>query len=180
MTCIVGLVNAGKVYIGSDSAGVSGLDIRIRQDPKVFIKDNMIFGSTSSYRMGQILRSSFVIPEHITTKNDFDYLCSDFVDGLISCFKEKGYARTNDNVVSGGEFILGYKGNLYKIESDFQVAKVNGFYDACGCGESYALGSLKTMENEGSYKPREMIEEALNVAEYFSAGVRAPFIVLSI
>ena len=52
MTCIVGLVENGKVYIGGDSAGVAGLDVRMRSDEKVFTKGNMIFGYTSSFRMG--------------------------------------------------------------------------------------------------------------------------------
>jgi len=62
MTCIVGLVENGKVYIGGDSAGVAGLDITTRKDEKVFQKENMIFGFTSSFRMGQILRYSFKNP----------------------------------------------------------------------------------------------------------------------
>ncbi len=36
MTCIVGLVDNGKVYIGGDSAGCAGYDVRIREDQKVF------------------------------------------------------------------------------------------------------------------------------------------------
>jgi hypothetical protein len=119
MTCIVGLVDKGKVYIGGDSAGVKGSDYRIREDEKVFRKENMVFGFTSSFRMGQILRYSFKIPGHESTKEDFDYLCTSFVDALIGCFKDKGYARTDNNVVSGGCFLVGYKGNLYQIHSDF-------------------------------------------------------------
>jgi hypothetical protein len=36
MTCIVGLVDKGDVYIGGDSAGVAGLSLSIRADEKVF------------------------------------------------------------------------------------------------------------------------------------------------
>jgi len=179
MTCIVGFVDKGKVYIGGDSAGVSGFDLRIRQDDKVFVKKEMIFGFTSSFRMGQILRYILSIPDHDPRKDDYDYLCTDFVDALIQCFKEKGYLEIKDNNVSGGIFLVGYKGNLYRVESDFQVGKVRQKYDACGCGENYALGALRSME--GTEKnPIEIVEHALSVAEYFSAGVRAPFTVVSI
>lgn len=34
MTCIVGLVEASNIYIGGDSAGVSGYDLTIRADSK--------------------------------------------------------------------------------------------------------------------------------------------------
>ena len=179
MTCIVGLVENGKVYIGGDSAGVSGFDLRIRQDDKVFAKNGMVFGFTSSFRMGQILRYSLSIPDHDPRTDDYAYLCTDFVDALIKCFKEKEYATIKNSEVSGGIFLVGYKGNLYRIESDFQVGKVRQKYDACGCGEYYALGALRSLEEAGK-EPIEIVEHALSVAEYFSAGVRAPFTVVSI
>ena len=58
MTVIVGYVDEenGKVYIGSDSQGVSGDHTINRADPKVFISHGITYGFTSSYRMGQILR----------------------------------------------------------------------------------------------------------------------------
>jgi ATP-dependent protease HslVU (ClpYQ) peptidase subunit len=64
MTCIVGMVENGKVYIGGDSAGVSGFDYHIREDQKVFQNGDMIFGFTSSFRMGQLLQYSLKIPDH--------------------------------------------------------------------------------------------------------------------
>ena len=36
MTAIVGLVDGSTVYIGGDSAGVSGLSLIVRADAKVF------------------------------------------------------------------------------------------------------------------------------------------------
>ena len=36
MTCIVGLVHEGVVYIGGDSAGVGGMSLTVRADEKVF------------------------------------------------------------------------------------------------------------------------------------------------
>ena len=36
MTCIVGLVEKGNVYIGGDSAGVGGYSLTVRADRKVF------------------------------------------------------------------------------------------------------------------------------------------------
>ena len=62
MTCIVGLEHKGKVYIGGDSAGVAGYSLSVRADQKVFINGNFIFGFTSSFRMGQILRFGFNPP----------------------------------------------------------------------------------------------------------------------
>lgn len=179
MTAIVGLVYEDKVYIGGDSAGVAGLDVCIRTDEKVFKKDKMIFGFTSSFRMGQLIRYKLKIPDHDPRIDDYEYLCSTFIDELIKCFKDNGYATINNNEVQGGVFLLGYNKKLYKIESDFQVGKIIDSFDACGCGESFALGALYAMKDE-DIKPEARIVEALDAAEYFSGGVRAPFNIVSI
>lgn len=180
MTCIIGFVKDGKVFIGGDSAGVAGLNYHIREDKKVFKKKDMVFGFTSSFRMGQILRYCFDIPDHDPKRDDFDYLCTDFIDGLIKSFKDKGYARTENDEVSGGVFLVGYKGNLYQIYSDFQVAKIQRPFDACGCGERYALGAMEVMTKDKSQDPEKIITEALIVAESYSAGVRGPYNIVSI
>ena len=44
MTCIVGLRHEGKAWIGGDSAGVGGLELTVRRDPKVFKNGPMLFG----------------------------------------------------------------------------------------------------------------------------------------
>ena len=41
MTCIVGLVHEGVVYIGGDSAGVGGMSLTVRADEKVFQNGNV-------------------------------------------------------------------------------------------------------------------------------------------
>ena len=52
MTCIVGLIDGRRVWMGGDSAGVSGLDITVRADAKVFRNGDFLIGFTSSFRMG--------------------------------------------------------------------------------------------------------------------------------
>lgn len=106
MTCIVGYVEKDNVWIGGDSAGanVSTYEICTRADEKVFKKNGMIFGFTSSFRMGQIIRYCFTPPEQSSKKSDFGYLCSDFIDALIKCFKDKEFATVKDGVVTGGLF----------------------------------------------------------------------------
>ena len=63
ITCIVGFSHLGKVYIGGDSAGLSGWGLTVRKDPKVFANGPCIMGFTSSFRMGDLLRYSLVVPE---------------------------------------------------------------------------------------------------------------------
>lgn len=180
MTCIIGLVEDGKVYIAGDSAGVAGFDYHIREDQKVFKNGEMIFGFTSSFRMGQLLQYSLKIPDHDPRVGDFKYLCTDFIDAVISCFKEKGYARTESGEVSGGQFLIGYKGNLYFVGCDFQIAKVSRPFDSVGCGMYYALGAMDILYNDSTITAEEKLVKALTTVQDFSAGVRAPFNIVSI
>lgn len=175
-TCIVGLESGGDVYIGGDSAGLSGMDRFIRVDEKVFVKGRMIFGFTSSFRMGQILRYSFEPPEQTIKQGDYEYLCGPWVDALITCLKAKGYAKVDNNEVSGGIFLLGFGGKLYRVESDFQVGRRAESYDACGCSEAYALGAMAILEDK-HISPEKKVRRALEVAERFSAGVKGPFVI---
>lgn len=97
MTCIVGLVDKGKVYIGGDSAGVNSFwDLTIRADSKVFINGPFIMGFTSSFRMGQLLRYKLKTPSRFkndgTQKEIYEYMVTDFVDAVRQCLKDGGYA----------------------------------------------------------------------------------------
>lgn len=192
MTCIIGLVaDDGTVYMGADSAGVSGYDIRERKDSKIFIKDKMIFGFTSSFRMGQLIRYKMGIPKHFDGVDDYEYMCTSFIDSLIECLKTAGFAKINNNEVTGGVFLVGYRKKIFRIDSDFQVGQRIGNFDSCGCGEDYALGALEVLQNSNcqGYErsivtkqtiAEEAIIEALTIASKYSAGVSGPFTVLSL
>jgi len=184
MTCIIGLIDDNKnIHIGADSAGVCGYDIRERTDSKIFIKSSMIFGFTSSFRMGQLIRYQLEIPKHFHGVDDYEYMCTDFIEAVRKCFRDFGFARIDNNVNSGGIFLVGYRGKLYQVESDFQVGQINSNFNACGCGEDYALGALEIIESNSELScqtPKNKIVDALAVAEKYSAGVSGPFKVLSL
>jgi ATP-dependent protease HslVU (ClpYQ) peptidase subunit len=175
MTCIIGLVEDGNVYMGGDAAGVVGLSITTRADEKVFVNGPFLMGFTTSFRMGQILRYKFVPPAHNNKVNDMKYMVSDFVDSLRKCFHDNGFGDADSS--TGGTFLVGYKGKLYKVDSDYQVGIPTLKYDACGCGADIALGAMFASKGED---PEVRIKTALKAAATFSAGVRAPFKLLSL
>lgn len=174
MTCIVGLVHNNKVYIGGDSAGVAGFSLQIRADEKVFKKKNFIYGFTSSFRMGQLIRYKFKEPDFYTDYDIDEYLHNQYLDGLIKCFKDNQFAQIKDSEIYGGHFLMGFKGGLYHIQSDFQIAKCITNYNSVGCGEDIALGCLYGIKDQ-DLDPQTKIIIALEAAENFSAGVRGPF-----
>ena len=179
MTCIVGYLDkkSDKVIIGGDSAGVAGFELSIRKDPKVFKNEDFIIGCTSSFRMIQLLRFSFKPPK-VHDKDIYEYMCTDFIDAVRSCFKNGGFLEKERESEVGGFFLVAYKNRLFQIQGDFQVSEQLNGMDSCGCGSAYALGSLRCLA-EFSLDPTEIVRKSLESAEFFSAGVSRPFIILS-
>lgn len=177
MTLIVGIIEQEKVFIGADSAGVSGLDVTVRKDAKVFKKGDFVIGCTSSFRMIQLIRYSFTPPKKYDDVDIFEYMCTSFVNELRNVFKNGGFARKDNEVESGGHFLVGWKNRLFHIQSDYQVSEGEKPFEDVGCAESYALGALDALDTSLSAKSR--IETALHIGAYRSGGVRPPFIIES-
>ncbi len=169
------MIDGNKVTIGADSAGVSGLDITVRKDPKVFINGDFVIGCTSSFRMIELLQFSLKVKER-NDKEVYEYMCTDFIKGVRKCFRKGGFLQKfKDGDDQGGQFLVGYQGRLFKIGGDFQVGEPMDDFDSCGCGQDYALGSLETTEGT-SLTPEERIRVALEISSKRSGGVRPPFI----
>lgn len=180
MTCITGVVHEGRVYIGGDSAGVarSSYALTVRRDAKVFVNGPFAMGFTTSFRMGQLLRYAFMPPPHDPPEMDvYRYMVTKFVDGVRDCLKAGGYAYKEKDHEEGGTFLVGYRGRLFQIASDYQVGEAIDGYDAVGSGEHAALGALYAMQGQD---PVERVFTALQAAERLNAGVRGPFIVVSV
>jgi ATP-dependent protease HslVU (ClpYQ) peptidase subunit len=172
MTCIVGLIDGNRVWMGGDSAGVSGLDITVRADTKVFRNGQFLIGFTSSFRMGQLLAFRLRPPPRPDGMDVFRYMVTDFVDEVRNCLKEGGYAQRNNDAEQGGSFLVAYQSRLFSVQSDYQVCEtVRGFH-AIGCGADYALGSLASTPGNPA---EQRVRRALECAEMLNGGVRAPF-----
>lgn len=176
MTCIVGLEHNNHVYIGGDTAATSGYDVVIRGDEKVFANGKMVMGFTSSFRMGQLLRYSFVPPRNAHAGDDMKYLATTFVDAARKLYGAKGFLKTRDNVEAAGTFLLGYNKRLYAIYDDFQVGSPVDGYAAIGAGSDLALGAVYALKSVID-DPVAIVVVALEAAAKFNASVRAPFVI---
>lgn len=170
MTCIVGLCQDNHVYVGGDSAGVANWSITVRADTKVFKNGLFILGFTDSFRMGQLLRYSLISPP--ITGDIYAYMVTVWIDAVRKCLKDGGYAQKKDECESGGQFLVGIHGKLFKIDSDYQVGESTIPYTAIGCGADLALGAMAVTAH---LPPIERLTKALQTAEQHSAGVRGPF-----
>lgn len=171
MTCIVGVQHQGRVFIGGDSAGVAGYSISVRSDVKVFRNGPYVMGFCGSFRMGQLLHHAFDAPKPAAKRLD-RFMVTTFVDEARQCLYTGGFLTIKNSEETGGLFLVGVAGQLFQIDSDFQVGRLNDGYTAIGCGEDLALGSLYT---SAGMAPRKRVTAALNAAAHHSAGVCGPF-----
>lgn len=178
MTCIVAVAEAGEVMIGGDSAGSAGHHRRIRADEKVFTKGQFVMGFTSSFRMGQLLRYSLNVAGKPEDMDDAQYMSTWFVDAVRRCLKDGGFAKVSEGREEGGVFIVGYRGRIYTVESDFQVGIPTEPYDAVGCGIDYALGALHALRST-KLTPKTRVTRALDAASTYSGAVAPPYVVLT-
>jgi len=173
MTCIVGIAHEGKIILGADSAGVGGWDLRIRKDRKVFLNGGLIIGGTSSFRMLQLLQFNLSPPAIVEGQQPFEYAVKALVPAIRETLKSGGYATTVNGRDEGGVFIVGFRGSLFTIHSDFQVAECIDDITAVGCGESYAMGAMHALR--GVADPMARLQAGLDAAVTFSTGVAGPF-----
>lgn len=179
MTCIVGLISGGRVYMGADSAGVDGLNIVVMTNPKLFRVGDMVIGFTTSFRMGQLLAYGFTPPKRNPAEDVMAWMVTEFVEAVRARFKQFGFTEIVNNRETGGRFLVGVAGRLFQIEGDFQVAETEGNKMAIGCGAPYALGSM--FATDGTYlSPMSRVVDALEAARCFSAGVRPPWVTMEI
>lgn len=182
MTCIVGLVDGGKVYIGGDSAGSNSWQLTVRKEAKVFRNGDFLMGATGSFRMIQLLQYAFKPPVYEKPlENNDDYLscymATSFVDGVRECFKNGGFAKKEAEQESGGTFLVGFQGKLFCIQDDYHVGEALCKYSAIGDGEDVALGVVYATPG---LQPQERLLMALQAAQYHCTSVSAPFTIESI
>lgn len=175
MTCIIGLEENGKAYIGADSAAASGWEVRSSLTPKIFQRGPFVIAYTTSFRMGQILHYQVELPE--AANYDEEYMVNVFIEACRVKFKELGFTKIESNREEAGTFLVGVQGKVYQIYDDFQVQRFRDGLCAGGCGREYALGAMRAAQN---VPPWERIKLALIVASEFCKGMESPYTVMEV
>lgn len=184
------------MYMSGDSAGVSGLNVSIRKDSKIFKrvvsivlpdKDeeinhcDILIGFIISFRMGQILMYCD-LPKFTQDTDPYEYMVKTFVHHMINVFKKEGYLRRYDSEKSkdqkkGGTFLVAIMGRLFAIQDDFQVAELHSDFDSVGCGGVYARTALQVLDEP--YNEHMPIMNRMGIAsqvtETNSGGVSSPW-----
>jgi hypothetical protein len=186
MTCIVGLVENGVIYMGGDSAACDSSSLQIIREPKVFKKDDFLFGVSGNPRMSDILRYNFEIPRKDINESILGYMHQYFIPELKECLSENGILIKRDEITSSDAWVMiGYEGRLFILESHFHLSESSLNYNAVGSGMDAALGCLYGLEDlMGAEQILQMnacdkIKLALRASERFNCNVRRPFTIIS-
>lgn len=178
MTCIVGLIHEGNVYLGGDSAGVGGTTIDVRKAPKVFKNSEFMMGYTDSFRMGQILEHNFTPPVIWPGADLMKYMATSFIEEVRQIFIKCGFNTKSDGQDIGGTFLVGVRDRLFLIERDYQIGELKYSYNACGGGAREAMASFYSTEDIIK-NPISRVNMALRAAAEFNNGVTAPFTIIN-
>ena len=171
MTAIVAVKHNGHVWMGGDSAFISGWDVEAIPDEKVFFVGEILFGVAGSPRTVGLLRYHLKFPDP-QTDDLREYITTSLVDALRGLFNEKGHATKSDEQEQFPSAILvSYGGRLFMIDSDYQVLEIPD-YTAIGSGGTVALGALAATVGKS---PAKRVQIALEAAAKHNIAVRGPF-----
>jgi ATP-dependent protease HslVU (ClpYQ) peptidase subunit len=175
VTCIIGLKENGKTFIGADSSASNHWEQRVTMLPKVFRNGKFVLGYTGSFRMGQILQHHLEVPQQ-ENESDDHYLVKHFIESVRVVLRDLGFSKIENNQQEGGTFLLAFNGNIYTIEADFQINSYEDNLDAIGASREYALGAMIALSR---LEPEKRIKKSLEIASRFSCFVKPPYIVYS-
>lgn len=185
MTCIVGLIckiptmdgPRKRIWMGSDSMGSNGRCSLTIKNPKIFYIKDMLIGYTTSFRMGQLIECKLKLPKATKEEKDnpYKYMIGSFSDAVRKVLKDNGFSNINNNVETGGTFLVGYKGRLFEVQNDFSILELTTGYASVGCGQNYSLGSMYSSFEANKIQPREVVHVALQAAAEHCSLVKGPF-----
>jgi ATP-dependent protease HslVU (ClpYQ) peptidase subunit len=177
MTCIAAVAEGGLVWMGGDGRSTSGWDIYQQRQPKVFRVGDLVAGSSGSRRMHQLVQRGLAegLERHEDGASTFDYLVACVVPVIRRCLADGGCLKTIDGVAEfEGAVLIGCRGGLYVVSSDFSVSDIDRDMMAIGAGSDYALGALYATRESGVH-PMDRLRTALAAAATFNASVGPPY-----
>ena len=169
MTCIVSIVDKGVIYMGGDRSASDDISIISMKTPKVYIRDEWIYGYAGTIGIGQLM-NYIDLP---SPEGDVEKLIRlDICNSLKSAIDT--YARDVENDETG--FLIGAKGRLFEFNvGDWGVLEVKE--SSIGSGSQIALGSLHTSIDSD---PIDRIGIALGAAITYSPSCQGPIDIIYI
>lgn len=171
MTCIVGIVHDGVVYMGGERAVSDGKFIQAMKEPKVVERGEYLFAYAGNIGIGQFVMNNFKFP---AINSDIDrHMHGVFIPALRKFFKDNDMSFKEEDEV---EFMIGVRGRLYTFHGyDLQLVSLD--LATIGSGGGVAIGSLHTSSHWSDHKRR--IKVAIEAAIEYTAFCIKPIDILS-
>lgn len=171
MTCIVAIKNDNSILLGGDSAASGNNRIVQRKDKKVFKRRGIGFGFAGSFRIGQLIKYSLKIPKRPANMYNEEWVFNCLLAEIIKLLRENRLVKKN---MMDCNLLIVYMGQIYKVDSDFQIELVEDNYAAIGDGADVALGSLYALR-EIDIPVKDKATLALNASSKYCTTVSEPF-----
>lgn len=171
MSTVIGIVQDGKVYMGSDSYATTedGVKRNLNRIKKMFTNGRYLIGFIGSVRVGQSL-----MPHVFTPPDEIMH----FPDAMVTQLGEKGCLATDQDsqtCAQQSNFLIATpEGELYEVLADFQINDIDD-YTAIGSGSHFAYGSLYTTRRMKD--PKKRLRIALETAAFFDTSTGPPFVI---
>jgi ATP-dependent protease HslVU (ClpYQ) peptidase subunit len=181
MTCIIGYVCDGTVWMGCDSfVGNHYIQSSIR-NPKVMKRKTedgtiILFGFAGDVR-GGLLMENLSLPKY--EKEPRRYVGISLIENIRNEFKDYGYLERNNEmeIQNRMSVMVGIDGRLFTIQHDFNVIECLEAYQTLGSANEVALGAICVLDKL-DLSPREKISRALTAAEMHTPYVHPPFVII--
>lgn len=177
MTAVVGIAStAGTVWLGADSQATDCDHGKAsRSHPKVFKNGCVLIGYAGSFRVGQILQYKTKYRQPKQHESTSEWMILQFVPAFIQALKVEGLLCRGGDIDTS--LLVGVRGHLYSVDTDFSVHEYADRYAAIGMGGDLCRGVLYALADK-RIAPRAKIIKALEAAEHFNGSVGRPFVVL--
>ena len=181
MTCIVGIETENNVLLASDSIATDNFTKSIIDRPKLFKRNDILFGHVGSFRFSDILEFNINYPENINNFPPREFLVRLVIPIIKESLKFAGFSKISNNTETGGTAFLAYRNQLFTMQEDFSILRYTRRYGSIGAGCYHAMGSLFT-----TAKYSQMLTDEKELAEFrakaalessieFVTSVAAPF-----
>jgi ATP-dependent protease HslVU (ClpYQ) peptidase subunit len=181
LTCIVGLVEDGTVYLGGDSAVSTAHGKLIKAQPKVYKRGDFVIGGAGSSIIIQAMSHITTLPPCYENQDPLEYIINTFMPCFRSAVREVGQMAVENGIESmENYFLIGFKGHLFRIGSKFDVLESIDDMMSIGSGAYHALGALYVIDKLNiDIDPEDKIKIALESAAKYDEYVSEPFTIES-
>ncbi len=177
MTVIAGVVSNGSVYMAADSGASCDSSIVSIKESKLFSvgrDDNrIIVGAAGSARIFQLLKYHLKVRKPTKTESPLKYLSGAFTEQYARLTKSAG-----DGPERPSELLIGFRGRLFEMGSDFSLIESTFDFAAIGSGADFALGVLYA--TAGGADPKLRLTQAVHCAAKLSPTCALPMTTMSL